>query len=197
MNDTTIFVDLETGGVEDRHPNVELAAIAVRDWEEVDRFERRILFDEKECDPEALRLNGYAAERWKDARTEAHVAVEFNEFCTRHSTLRLISKRTGNPYMVARLAGFNLVRFDVPRLQRVMEVAGVRFWKACWWYPLDVYQRALWHFTELDLALPDDFKLQTLATHLGVEPAGRAHEALSDARTCARVARALCGTLPT
>lgn len=192
MRGTTIFFDLETGGVEDYHPNIQLAAVAVGpDWREVGVLEAKIDFEPSRCDPQALRLNGYKPEAWVGARSEREVMIQFDEFCRLHGDLSLVSKRTGRPYTMARLAGHNVAAFDIPRLRAAMDRAGVKFMRGCWWYPLDTYQRALWHFTERGLAQPDDFKLQSLRSHFGIEPQGEEHEALADVRVSARIARAI------
>ena len=62
---TTVFFDLETGGVTPDHPDIQLAAIAVdSDLNELDSFERKIQFKESDADPEALKLNHYDASIW-------------------------------------------------------------------------------------------------------------------------------------
>jgi DNA polymerase III epsilon subunit-like protein len=193
MKGTTVFFDLETGGTEDDHPNIQIAAVAVRDWNEVDSFEVKIDFDENLCDPKALKVNGYKPEDWKNAVLPDEAARRFDAFCTKHADLTLISARTGKPYTVARLAGHNVTSFDVPRTRRMMDAAGVRFWKACWWYPLDTYQRAIWYFTESLYTMPPNFQMQTLAKFLGLPAQGAEHEALADARLCVQLARHLMG----
>ncbi len=196
MKGTTLYFDLETGGVEDYHPNIQIAAVAVRDWKEVGEFERKIQFDVNKCDPAALRLNGYTPAAWEDAVTEGDAMRAFDAFCLKHGDLRLVSARTGRPYTMARLAGHNVVSFDVPRVRAAMERAGVKFWKGCWWYPLDTYQRTLWHYEESGLEGPDDYKLQTIARFLDIPPQGPAHDALADVRLCVKIARSLSPPVP-
>lgn len=192
MAGTTIYFDLETGGVEDYHPNIQLAAVAVGpDWRELGVLERKIAFEPSRCDPEALRINGYKPEAWVGALTERQAMIDFDGFCKEHGDLTLVSKRTGRPYLMARLAGHNVCSFDIPRVRAAMDRAGVKFMRGCWWYPLDTYQRALWHFTERGLPQPEDFKLQSLAHHFGIEAQGAAHEALADVRLSVRIARAI------
>jgi hypothetical protein len=58
------------------------------------------------------------------------------------------------------------------------------------WYPLDTYQRAIWHFAENGLAAPENYRLPTLAAHFGLDPAG-AHDALADVRLAAGIAQAI------
>ena len=193
MRPTTVFFDLETGGLEKDHPIIQLAAVAVRDWKELAFFERKIKFDAAKCDPKALTLNGFDPEAWTaEARPEAEVMRSFNGFLEEFSDLTLLSKKSGRPYTIARLAGHNIQEFDVPHLRRAMDRAGVSFMKGCWWYPLDSYQRALWYFAERPTEpAPVDYKVQTLAKHFGIPPQGAEHEALADVRLSALVAMAL------
>lgn len=192
MNGTTVFFDLETGGVESHHPNIQIAAVAVKGWKEVEAFERKIRFEPSKCDPEALMLNGFREADWREqAVPERDAMVAFDEFCWRHGDMRLVSGKTGRPYTMARLAGHNVAAFDVPRLRAAMERAGVGFMRGCWWYPLDTLQRALWHFTERGLQPPENYKLQTLAQHLGIPAQGAAHEALADVRLSVLVAKSI------
>lgn len=192
MKGTTVFFDFETGGVEPARPNIQLAAVAVRDWREIEAFEVKIAFNVADCDPDALRIVGYTPERWVNAESEAAAAVRFREFLQRHADLRLVSKG-GKPYTTARLAGHNAATFDCPRLRSMMDrhLAGA-FWPGCWWYPLDTYQRAIWYCVENGLEQPKSFQLQDLAAHFGL-PVASAHEALSDVRTCVALARILTG----
>lgn len=190
MNGTTVFFDFETGGTEPQHPNIQLAAVAVRDWKEVDVFERKIAFDPSKCDPEALRINGYRAEDWANAEPEHRVASAFRLFLERHADMELISKR-GKPYTTARLAGHNVHAFDCPRLKTMMDRGlGGTFWPGCWWYPLDTYPVAIWHCTKNGIRVPD-YQLQTLARVFGIESQGAAHEALADVRLCVRIAEVM------
>lgn len=192
---TTVYFDLETGGVEDKHPTIQLAAIAVSPtWDELEVLERKIRFDEAACDPEALRVNGYNPLAWANAVSLREAMHDFDDLCSRWADTRLISKR-GSPYNVTRLAGHNIATFDVPRTRRDMDTAGVRFWRACWWYPLDTYALAIWHYAARGLAMPKSFQLQDLREALGIELVGDAHEALSDVRTSIALARVLSAQL--
>lgn len=193
MRLTTVFFDLETGGVEEKHPNIQLAAVAVREWKIVDTFERKILFNPAECDPAALTLNGYDAGRWaREGAPEAQVAQSFKRFLETYADLTLKSTRTGRPYRAARMAGHNVVAFDVPRLRAMMDRAGIGFWPGCWWYPLDTYQLAIWHYATHDREeAPENFTLQGLASHLDIPAQGAKHEALADVKLSAKIAEIL------
>lgn len=188
MSGTTVFFDVETGGLEERHPNIQIAAVAVRDWKEVESFEAHISFSEAACDPEALSVNGYRREDWVGAVSEPQAFLLFNRFCERNADYRLIS-RAGNPYTVAKLAGHNVTSFDIPRVRRALDAMRV-FWKACWWYPLDTYARAIWHFHDRGES-PENFQLQTLARRFGIPAQGAEHEALADVRLCVLIAKAI------
>lgn len=181
-----VLFDLETGGVEDHHPNIQLAAAAVevKDATTVHlhgALDLPIQFDEDACDPEALRLNSYNRERWeKEAIPEGDALKRFIGLCRDHSHLTLMSKK-GRPYNVARLGGHNVQTFDVPRLQAMGARHGDPFLACCWWYPLDTYQGTVWHFARAGLEPPANYQLGTLAKHFDLpEPT---HDAMADLRT--------------
>lgn len=174
----TIYFDLETGGVNDE-PVIQLAAVALNaDWSEAGTFEQKIKFDPAACDPEALKLNRYDPEAWKDAVAPAIAVARFSSFVKPHSTVEMISKRTGAPYTVARLAGYNALTFDMPRLRAMY---GPTFFP-CSYHVRDVLQRAMFWFDEHNVEVkPKDLKLSTLCEYFGIETGG-AHEALTDVR---------------
>lgn len=184
----TIYFDLETGGVEPKRPNIQLAAIAVRDsdWVEVANFEAKIQFNEAEADPEALRLNHYSRESWEDAKPSLRVAQEFLQWAEPHRSVKMVSK-AGKPYQVAKLAGHNASTFDLPRLRSMMMGAFFPFS----FFAKDTLQRALWFFDEHPgLPRPESLKLGVLCKYFGIESDG-AHDALVDVRLCAALARAM------
>lgn len=188
MKETMVFFDLETGGTEPNHPDIQLAAVAVRDWKEVAVFERKIMFDPATCDPKALEINHYTPEAWANALPSVTVARDFRAFLQDHADTRLISK-TGNPYYTARLAGHNVASFDCPRLRTFMDngLSG-KFWPGCWWYPIDTYPLAIWYCVTNGIRT-QDYQLHTLAKFFGIEVQGEAHEALADVRVAVRLAR--------
>ena len=184
-----VYFDLETGGVADTHPDIQLAAVAIEEdtWSEVGAFEEKIAFDVKEADPEALQLNHYSPEAWAKAEQISQVAFRFSHFLERFRSLAMISKRTGRPYSVAKLVGHNAASFDGPRLRRIYEKLN-RF------LPADprvrcTCQRALWWFDERRIA-PVDFKLSTLCQYFGI-PVHETHDALADVRLTVQLAKAL------
>lgn len=181
----TVFFDLETAGLDLRHPVIQLAAVAMEGATEIAAFNARIQFNEADCDPEALRLNSYDAAVWAEhAMPPALVVVSFCAWLRPFQTVTLVSKRTGNAYTVARLAGYNALTFDYPRLKRLF---GETF-LPCEMRVRDVLQRALFYFDEHpDVAPPPDFKLATVAAYFGIETDG-AHDALADARMSAKLA---------
>lgn len=188
MTQTIVYFDLETGGLERKHPNIQIAAVAMRGSREVGWLDRKIRFDEHGCDPEALEINSYDPDTWeRDAVSEAVATHDFLSFLRTHSDTELTSKRTGRPYRVAQLGGHNIATFDIPRLR---DMAGRAFIPACWWYPLDTYHRAIWWFQERGGDMPADYKLTTLAEYFGID-AGDAHDALADVRMSAAIAEAM------
>lgn len=177
-----VYFDLETGGVEPRHPTIQLAAIAVAsDGSEAGAFECKIAFNPADADPEALRINHYDAAAWVGALSPQVAAAKFASWLRPFQSVELISKRTGRPYSVARLAGYNALTFDLPRLKAMF---GASFFP-CEYLVRDVLQRALFYFDESPgTPKPENFKLSTVAAYFGIEAEG-AHNALDDARTSA------------
>lgn len=186
MSQHCVYFDTETGGVEPHHPTISLAAAVVdTDFREVATFDQRIRFDVATCDPEALKINHYTPEAWRDAITPA--AAKFARFIEPYRSVRMVSKRTGRPYHVAALAGYNAMTFDLPRLKGMF---GDLFFP-CSFFVRDVLQRALFYFDERpELVRPEDFKLTTVAAYFGIDTAG-AHDAFTDVRLTIAVHKAL------
>lgn len=181
-----VHFDFETGGILDRHPSIQLAAVAWDGALELGAFEQKIAFQEADADPEALRLNHYDPQAWVDAKAPGITASRFAAWLRPYCTIQKTSK-AGNPYCVARLAGYNAASFDAPRLRNLF---GSQFLPAE--HPVrDVLQRAVFYFDERpEMPRPENMKLTTVAAHFGIEVNG-AHDALADARICARLYLAL------
>lgn len=183
-----VWYDSETGGLLPQHPTTQLAAIAVdSDWRELETFEVKFQFDVDACEPEALKLNGYSPEKWANAVPEAAAWQQFQSMLNRHRCVELIS-RAGKPYSVARLAGHNIVGFDLPRTEAAFKRLGL-FLPICFRTLLDTRYGAVWHFERLGVR-PKDFKLTGLAEHFGIPTAG-AHDALADVRMTIELAKRL------
>lgn len=180
-----VFCDVETGGTLPQHSTIQLAAVAMRGDVELSAFEQKIQFRVEDCDPEALKMNHYSAEAWKDALTVQVVATEFSRWLRPFSEVERVSKR-GKAYKTARCAGYNWP-FDGPRIREQVYEGG--------FCPLeflarDVLQRVLFYFDESGDPPPENFKLSTVAQYFGIATDG-AHDALADARMAAAVYRAV------
>jgi DNA polymerase III epsilon subunit-like protein len=187
---TTVFFDLETGGLEDHHPDIVLAALAVdAQGQELSSFYRRILFSIDACEQEALRLNCYNAEAWVDAKQEAQVVNEFSAWLRPHRVIEQKGARTGNTYLVARLAGHNAASFDGPRLRR-MFARHDAFLPAAM-LVLDTLQLALWWHHARGKTV-ENFKLGTLCAQFSI-PLITPHDALADVRATAQLAMLFTG----
>lgn len=182
-----VHVDFETGGVEPKHPSIQLAAVAWDGAIELGAFEQKIVFKEADADPAALAMNHYDRAAWVDAKSPAIVAAKFAAWLKPYCTVKKKSLKTGNDYFVARLAGYNAAAFDAPRLR---EMFGAQFLPAE--YPVrDVLQMAVFYFDEHpDVTPPANMKLSTVCAHFGITTDG-AHDALADARMCAELHRAI------
>ena len=186
---TTVFFDTETAGLADEAATIQLAAIAVRDWKELAVFEQKIEFDVSKAEPEALELNHFDAEVWElEAYPVQEVVASFAKWLEPHRAIEMVSKRTGRPYMVARLAGHNVKTFDAPRLQAMFKAQDV-FLAADSFRPLDTVQLALWECWARGKK-PPNYQLATLCGFIGID-VGEAHDALADVRMCIELARAL------
>ena len=190
-----VFFDTETGGLLPSHPTIQLAAIAVAvdaDWHELETFERKIAFVVKDSDPEALKINHYDPAVWDaEAWSEQTVVSDFAAFLKRHSTVELVSQRTGRPYKVARLGGHNVVGFDLDRVSAMFKRHGA-FFPVDFRSVLDTRYGAVWLFEGGAAAevqpQPKNFKLTGLAEHFGI-PIDGAHDALFDVRLSIALAR--------
>jgi DNA polymerase III epsilon subunit-like protein len=189
MPNFLVMFDLETGGLLPTQPTISLAAVAAEepDLREVSSFHSKITFAEADCDPEALMLNGYTADAWAQSVTPARAAQSFAAWMKPYHSITMTSKRTGNPYTLARLSGFNALLFDLPRLKALF---GAEFFP-CSHLVRDVFQRAVFYFDEHPHEpLPENFKLATLGAYFGLNVDG-AHDALFDARLSLALLREL------
>lgn len=185
----TIYFDLETSSLSDQCDIIQLAAIAVEDptLREVESFQLKIDFDASLADQKALAINHYDSAVWaSEAVKPQEASRQFASFLEPYKCVSLVSQ-AGRPYSVAKLAGFNAVSFDGPRLFNWFQRQG-RFLQAdrrvrC------VLQRVLWYFDERGLAL-ENYKQPTVAAYFGLSTEG-AHEALADVRTMIEIVRCL------
>jgi DNA polymerase III epsilon subunit-like protein len=191
MNPLVIF-DLETGGVEPQHPDIQLAALVLDEGDrEAGAFHARIQFNESLCDPEALKMNSYDRDLWaNEALPERIVVAQFARFLEPYRSIERTSKRTGQPYTIAKLAGHNVQRFDGPRL-RAMFKRHDQFLAADSYGALDTWQRALWWFQETGERPPASFTLSTLCDYFGIEAPDGTHDARADVALTAQLIKRL------
>lgn len=185
-----VFIDLETGGTDiTRHPIIQIAAVAVGErFEELAAFESKVQFDKDTAEPAALQLNHWDADVWRrEAKHASETINAFSAFLKRYADVSMVSKRSGNEYFVAQLAGYNAATFDGPFLRQFYSVNGAFFPAS--YRVMDVMQRALWHFHEHG-SHPQDFKLGTLCSHFGID-LSQAHDALADCRATIQLYKAI------
>lgn len=184
----TIFFDFETGGLLPTHPPIQLASIVMKDedWSEVASFQAKLQFEESTADPEALKMNHYDRDLWQREAIPAPQALSrFVAYAKPFLCIQMTSK-SGSPYSVGKLAGHNALTFDLPILKRLF---GSSFFPFSY-HVKDTLQRALWFYDEHpEITRPANLKLTTLADSLGV-PTDSAHDALTDCRLSAAIARA-------
>lgn len=189
-----VFIDLETGGLDcTRHPITQIAAVAVDEQlRELEAFETKVQFDERQADPEALAKSHYDAAVWaRDAIAPRQATDALSAFFKRYADVKMVSQRTGRDYFVAQLAGYNAATFDGPFLQAMYRQHDA-FLPATY-RVMCCLQRVLWHFHyRPEHPQPIDFKLGSVCQHFGITLDG-AHDALADVRATVELCRALGG----
>lgn len=186
-----VIFDLETGGLRVGVPIIQIAAVAVdasNQWTEVSSFERKLQFKVEDCDPEALKVNRFNASTWKkEAVPPIQALRDFQKYLEKYRSIELVSARTGRPYQVTRVGGYN-VKFDLDHIGEAFRGAGL-FFPGQFSTALDVLQGVIWSVERGEMASTKDMKLTTVAAALGVTTTGDAHDALVDVRLTAGVAR--------
>jgi len=188
-----VFFDLETGGLELTHPIIELAMVATdMQYQTVSELHMRLKFDESKADEQALEINHYDKKLWDETAVSVLTAVQrIDGFLAGYRSVQMISRRTGNPYTVARLAAHNAT-FDGPRIFRIYEQLGK--FLAADRRVLDTLQMALWYCLKHKQA-PENYKLGTLCQFFGLET-GESHTALDDCKAAVRLAAHLSNGEP-
>jgi DNA polymerase III epsilon subunit-like protein len=177
-----VIIDIETGGLELHHPIIQIAAVVFLPETDVvlQELELKIIFDEAECDEEALKINNYNPVDWFGAISIEDAMRLLLKLLRDFATTPRQAKK-GGQYNVAIAAGYNS-KFDSDRLlhqarQRKMFLpVDPRF--------LDVMQLAMWK-----LCLPS-YKLIHVAEYLGI-PTTNAHDALADVHMTYKVMKKL------
>ena len=185
----TIYFDFETAGLEPKNPSIQLAAIAQDDGtgEECASMELKLKFNVSDANPEALAMNHYSKEAWKDAVYPVDAARRLSRFIEPYRSIEMVSKTKGTPYSVAKLAGYNALTFDLPRLRQLYDGQFFPFS----YHVRDILQRVLFYFDEHPQeSKPASLKLPVICEHFGICVDG-AHDALADARMSAALLRRL------
>jgi DNA polymerase-3 subunit epsilon len=183
-----IYFDLECGGLELHHPITQIGAVAFQDGKELSRFEVKLKFNLFDCDPEALKINGYSKERWLDAVEPARACALFSKWLSPYKTIEKVSQNTGNKYKIVQLAGYNAATFDAPRLQKLFKDQGA-FLPASY-QVLDVMQLVMWFYQVNPESRPENIKLATVCETFGIT-LDNAHDALADVIATAQLAQRL------
>lgn len=167
-----IFFDLETSGlIPSEHDIIQIAAV---DAVSGDTFERLVRFKLSNASQKALEINHYNPDLWAEKAVSQRTAfLDFKLFVQEHAKQKRISKKTGEEYCVAVMAGHNIDKFDMEFLKDWEKRFGDRLTidYACY----DTLQLARW-------LLPDKekgYNLQDLADffHLNTD---NLHNAIDD-----------------
>lgn len=188
----TLYIDIETAGLEIGDPIIEVAAVAVETgtYRVIDTIDMKIEFEMKYITNfKALGVNKFSAEAWARYALPSKVAAEkLALFFSQYATIEKTSRK-GKPYMVAKLAGHNANVFDTPRLRHWFTKHELFF--PAMMRTLCTEQKARWVFEDNpDLQPPKDYKLGTLIEHLSL-PSQPNHTALADTLATVDLAREL------
>lgn len=188
-----IVLDLETAGLDETDPIIQIAAVAVNPlWDILGEFEVKLEFDVTKPEyREALTLNHFDPTTWhNEAVSPCRAALQFQAFCKPYKDVPMVSKCTGKPYSVARLAGYNALTFDAPRLQKLFR--DTDNFLPCHYRVLDVLQLVQWWFEISGETPPPEFKLGVVLEHFGISSCA-GHDALVDARNTVKLGKILMG----
>lgn len=188
---TIVWIDFETGGLDpDKHQVIEVGAIAtsVPALVELERFEQRVTLAPGRTTPEALAINHYSEERWKDAVDSGTAIQNLAAFLEKHATADYFGRR------VALLGGHNFLTFD----SRFLE-AWAKRWKVR--LPCAFRHGYMWDTIHLAQTYAlvcgssfENLKLETLCRWAGVEY-GELHTAMADVSATVDLARCIVENL--
>lgn len=118
----------------------------------------------------------YDAETWRNAWEHKNGLDRMCSFMRRHADVKMVSKKSGKPYKVCRLAGHNIARFDVPLLYE--EGRKHKVFIPAHPVALDTFQLASALKIIFDSG-PDRLTIEALCKHYGIK-VGKLHDALED-----------------
>ena len=190
----TIYLDIETAGLDLEDPIIEVAAVAVESttYHVVDSIDMKLAFETKHLSNfTALGINKFSAQKWEKYALPSDVAAKkLSLFFKRYATVEKTSRKSGKEYTIARLAGHNSNAFDAPRIKRLFDLHGL-FFHPEMLRTLDTEQKARWFFADHpEIKPPANYKLSTLIEHLGIDCTPD-HTALADTLATIDLAQAL------
>jgi hypothetical protein len=128
------------------------------------------------------------AKRWNSGAEPPGVALQkVDAFFNRHKSVTVVSKRSGKPYSVCRLAGFNIHAFDMPHMKAWYGSKFTPWEHRC----LDVFHLACWVAWMETGCANVPLNLPALRERYGIRAPGAAHDALIDVRATVELARRL------
>ncbi len=190
MKQKIVFFDFETTGLDPYKGSkiIQIGAVAIHESEllkpvgeieEIESFERKIIFDANCCSDFILDLIGYTPAKWR-AAVERDIALrDFKSFIGRHAT---VQARYG---LVTRLGGHNVAGFDMHFLKVAYGKRGPKID----YHPVDtismaIISKILGNTKSSNLKLGTLYKIAT-----GGKTLDGAHDALVDVRASMTVAQ--------
>lgn len=180
MSSPIIFADIETGGLTPGvHPIIQLAALKEVKGEVVDEINIKIRpYKGCKISPKALEVNGITVEQLRNDPERIGLKEAMAKFLTFCGLRNAFTSKGDRVHF----CGYNSVRFDFPHLECAADASGIDYFYAKFHFPgIDVAVLAADRLRD-DRHLLPDFKLMTVAKHLGIDVEGQAHDALFDVR---------------
>jgi len=175
-----VWLDVETGGPDYyKYPIIQAAFVAtgpMPNFEVFEELELKLNFDPSACDEEALEINSYSPGVWAEEAMPPEKAVTvINAFLDQHASAPMTSRK-GNRYYLARGAGHNIARFDIPAIHKLFKDNDGGFCPLSY-MGLDTlgFITAMYWLLGREL---DSFSMDALAEEFQIEAGG--HDALSD-----------------
>ena len=186
-----IFFDVEPAGLDPWRPILQIGAVAVdvATFGELEAFECKLKFNERQATRKSLEKAHYCPAIWKREAVAPKVAArEFKRFLGRHATKD--AKGPHGRFLRAELAAHCPELVDEPFLDRLYASVGMS-WPA-WPVVSCTRQLALWFFRLHHLSPPDSNDLETLCQYFAVPfERHRAHDGLYDATRLMLLVRAM------
>ena len=125
--------------------------------------------------------NAEIIEKWKNGLPLQVAIKNFYDYTAKFH----IDKRPGQYIVDPIPAGYNIIGYDIPIMERIIKALGYKKMPFSTANRFDLYDNICWWFENLEE--PKDLKLDTLRDFLGLKKSGQTHEAIYDVLDTANI----------